>query len=367
MSVLIDGELVLYGFVGDDFWDDGFTASEVIDALAMLGHDADITVRINSGGGYTSDGVAIYNALKAHRGDVAVVIDAIAASAASVIAMAGDNITMREGALMMIHDPAACTCGDARDHEKSSEILNKLGDLMADIYAGQCGEDAHEIREDMQGELWLTGEEAVQRGFATDTEASEVRAVAVAAFDYRLYAHAPKKLAKMARKNNWSFKANKRRQRRSAKMTKASTATPCPEGGKAAVAQANPKAKATDDTAVDPDTDQANDATDATATGAADAKARIKAILEDAAAGGNEPLARHLAFETDMPASQAIAALKAAATGAGTSDNEPVADADRYQAQRSGAAALAQPVEGQKDGSTVSVLTASVDRLNKRR
>ena len=66
MSVLIDGELVLYGFVGDDFWDDGFTASEVIDALAMLGHDADITVRINSGGGYTSDGIAIYNALKAH-------------------------------------------------------------------------------------------------------------------------------------------------------------------------------------------------------------------------------------------------------------------------------------------------------------
>ncbi len=356
MSVLIDGELVLYGFVGDDFWDDGFTASEVIDALAMLGHDADITVRINSGGGYTSDGIAIYNALKAHRGDVAVVVDAIAASIASVIAMAGDTITMREGALMMIHDPLTITIGDAHEHEKSTGILNKLGDLMADIYAGQCGQDAHDIREDMQGELWLTGEEAVERGFATDTEASEVRAVAVAAFDYRLYAHAPKKLAKMARKKNWSFEAATRN---TPKRKRRSSMAPKPDPA------AN--AKAADKTSVDPDTDQANDATDATATGAADAKARIKAILEDAAAGGNEPLARHLAFETDMPATQAIAALKAAATGAGTKDNEPVADADRYQAQRSGAAALAQPVEGQKEGSTVSVLTASVDRLNKRR
>ncbi|WP_167738090.1 head maturation protease, ClpP-related [Leisingera sp. NJS201] len=190
MTILVDGELVLYGFVGDDFWDEGFTASQVIDALAMLGRDADITVRINSGGGYTDDGIAIYNALKAHRGDVAVVVDAIAASSASVIAMAGDTITMRSGALMMIHDPAKFTWGDAGDHEKSTEQLNKLADLMADIYAEQTGEDAETIREDMKDELWLTGEEAVARGFATDTEGG--RAKAVAAFDYRVFARAPR-------------------------------------------------------------------------------------------------------------------------------------------------------------------------------
>jgi hypothetical protein len=76
MTILVDGELVLYGFVGEDFWDEGFTATQVIDALAMLGRDADITVRINSGGGYTDDGIAIYNALQAHRGEVAVVVEA---------------------------------------------------------------------------------------------------------------------------------------------------------------------------------------------------------------------------------------------------------------------------------------------------
>ena len=94
MSVLVDGELVLYGFVGDSFWGDGFTASEVIDALAELGRDADVTVRLNSGGGYTDDGIAIFNTLTAHRGKVEIVVDAMAASAASVIAMAGDTVTM---------------------------------------------------------------------------------------------------------------------------------------------------------------------------------------------------------------------------------------------------------------------------------
>ena len=158
-------------------------------------------MRINSGGGYADDGIAIYNALKAHRGHVAVVIDAIAASSASVIAMAGDTITMRAGSLIMIHDPAKFTWGNAGDHEKSTEQLNKLADLMADIYAEQSGEDADDIRQEMKTELWLTGEEAVERGFATDTEGG--RAKAVTAFDYRVYAQAPKKLVAKAKKEKW--------------------------------------------------------------------------------------------------------------------------------------------------------------------
>lgn len=72
MAVLVNGELVLYGFVGDNYWDMGFTAREVIEALAEVGREADITVRLNSGGGYTDDGVSIFNALKTHKGKVTV-------------------------------------------------------------------------------------------------------------------------------------------------------------------------------------------------------------------------------------------------------------------------------------------------------
>lgn len=332
MTILVDGELVLYGFVGDDFWGDGFTASQVIDALAMLGRDADITVRINSGGGYTDDGIAIYNALKAHRGDVAVVVDAIAASSASVIAMAGDTITMRSGALMMIHDPAKFTWGNAGDHEKSTEQLNKLADLMADIYAEQTGEDAETIREDMKAELWLTGAEAVERGFATDTEGG--RAKAVAAFDYRVYSQAPKKLVAMAKKEKWSFEAATRN---------AASAVQPPDHEKETPTMA-PKPEAADKTPANPAPGQPTGGADASS--AADVKARIKAITEDDAAKGHEALAKHLAFDTDMPADDAIAALKAAATDAPQAKADDAPNPAKYQASRSAAADLAQPAPG---------------------
>ncbi|AUQ89393.1 MULTISPECIES: head maturation protease, ClpP-related [Phaeobacter] len=326
MTILVDGELVLYGFVGDDFWDEGFTASQVIDALAMLGRDADITVRINSGGGYTDDGIAIYNALKAHRGDVAVVVDAIAASSASVIAMAGDTITMRSGALMMIHDPAKFTWGNAGDHEKSTEQLNKLADLMADIYAEQTGEDAETIREDMKDELWLTGEEAVTRGFATDTEGG--RAKAVAAFDYRVFARAPKKLVAKAKKEKWSFEAVARN---------AASAAQSPDHEKETPTMAK-KPVAADGTSVSQPSEQ-----EVQGITAADVKARIKAITGDDAAKGHEVLAQHLAFDTEMPTEEALAALKAAAGDTTAVKDENAPDPAGYQASRSAASELAQP------------------------
>jgi ATP-dependent protease ClpP protease subunit len=334
MSILVDGELLLYGVVGDDFWGDGFTASEVITALAEVGRDTDITVRINSGGGYTDDGIAIYNALQSHRGAVAVVVDAIAASAASIIAMAGDTITMRAGALMMIHDPAMMTWGNAGDHEKSTEQLNKLADLMADIYAEQTGDDASDIREEMKGELWLTGEEAVQRGFATDTESAKAKAVA--AFDYRAYAHAPKRLKTAARREKWSFKALADPAASAAKPTVHEKETPN-MAGQIQAADQKPAAPKDGQTA-------------------ADVKARIKAITGHAAAAGRNALASHLAFDTDMDVESAVAVMQAAAedvasavtvlqegaAGAGEGENATTT-AQTYQARRTAAQQLAQP------------------------
>jgi ATP-dependent protease ClpP protease subunit len=328
MPILVDGELVLYGLVGEDFWDEGFTASQVVDALAVLGRDADVTVRINSAGGRTDDGIATYNALRAHRGTVEVVVDAIAASSASVIAMAGDTITMRSGALMMIHDPAVLTWGNAGDHEKSTERLNKLADLMADIYAERSGGAAAAIRSDMRAELWLTGDEAVARGFATDVE--ETRAVAACAFDYRMFAKAPRPLVAKSKAENWSFAVARdgaprvRHPNREQETTMSDT-----QKAKDVQSPAESLAAAAPGAAV-PET-------------AAAAKARIKAIMTSAEAKRFPTLAEALAYDGDEPAEDALAKLRAVAADVPEARTDDAPDADAYRASRSIAAELAQP------------------------
>lgn len=203
MTVYENGELVLYGFVGEDYWDEGFTAREVISALAEHGRDNDLTVRLNSGGGYTHEGMSIYNALKAHAGNVRIEVDGVALSSASLLAMAGDEIVMKAGSLMMIHDPSGITIGNADDHEKSREMLDKVGDSMASIYAQRSGKEVADVRASMKDEIWLTAEEAVEQGYATEAESAKAKAVA--AFDYRIYAHAPQKLKTLASKKHWSL------------------------------------------------------------------------------------------------------------------------------------------------------------------
>jgi ATP-dependent protease ClpP protease subunit len=185
----VNGEVLLYGDVGDPWgWGDGFTPGDVAKCLALHG-SGDVTVRINSGGGIAWDGTAIYSLLRAHAGKVTVVIDGIAASAASAIAMAGDAIEMRGGALMMIHDASAITWGTAADHEKSRDMLDKLSGQYARIYSDRSGRSEDEVRAMMLEETWLTAEEAVANGLATAVLSDAAQASA--AFDYRIYAHAP--------------------------------------------------------------------------------------------------------------------------------------------------------------------------------
>ena len=344
MAVLKNGEIVLYGFVGDSFWEEGFTASEVMEALAELGRDEDVTVRINSGGGYVYDGVAIFNALNAHRGNVTVHIDAIAASAASVIAMAGDTIIMRAGALMMIHDSSMFTWGNAEEHEKSKTVLDKLSDQMANIYAERSGGDAEDIRAEMKDETWMTGEEAVERGFATETE--DTRARAVAAFDYRAYANAPDRLTTMAKKKNWTLDSAP-----SAAAGKPKKST--------AKAKEPPKMGVEDKSGAG-----AGDSTSETEKGtatAADERARIKAITGAEEAKGCPGLAQHYAFETDASVEDAIAAMKAASGDAKPESNAGEAeqpDATSYQAQRTAAQGLSQP-GGEKKSQAVATINTS--------
>lgn len=339
MSVLKNGEIVLYGFVGDSFFDDGFTAAEVLDALADLGRDSDIVVRINSGGGYVDDGIAIYNALVAHRGKVAVHVDALAASSASIIAMAGDERIMRAGAMMMIHDPSTITFGTAADHERSKKQLDKYAGQVASIYAEVTGDDADAIREEMIEELWLTGEEAVERGFATSVATR--RSTALAAFDFSAYEQPPERLVALAKKKNWSF------------------ASRGSSRSKTAASAASTRHKETDMSDKKTAEQEAAETTAAARTEAAqEAKARIKAIMASEEAKGREALAEHFAYDTEMSAADAKAALaKAPAASAPAAEGDEstegdgagAADPKAYEERRLKASGQAAPEPARRE------------------
>ena len=187
-NLFMNGAIHLFGDVGDTWSDDNFTSGDVAQALAENG-DGDVSVRLNSGGGIANEGMAIYSLLKAHPGKVNIAIDGMAASAASLIAMAGDTRTMRDGAMMMIHDPSAITVGNAALHAKNGAALNKLADNYAGVYARASGKTPDAARGVMQAETWLTADEAVAAGFATGKIAEA--AATMSAFDYRIYMHAP--------------------------------------------------------------------------------------------------------------------------------------------------------------------------------
>jgi ATP-dependent Clp protease, protease subunit len=331
MTVMSNGEMILYGMVGDSYWGEGFTAGEVVQALAEHGRDQDITVRINSGGGYVDDGVAIYNALAAHKGEVTVVVDAMAASSASLIAMAGDKRVMRKGAMLMIHDPSTAMWGTAEDMERARNYLEKQAESFASIYADASGDDVADVRAEMKAELWMTADEAVERGFATSV--AETKSRAVAAFDYRAYAHAPEKLAVMSAKKGWGRDRNS------------------PAAASATASTRHPKETAmTDKTEADKTTANLDDAVK---TAKAEATNRIKAIMTCDEAKGREKLAEHFAYSTEMSADDAIAALKVAS--AATAENDNGGGAEAYATARLAAAALAGG--GGKPAATASVVS----------
>jgi ATP-dependent protease ClpP protease subunit len=188
-------ELVLYGSVGTSFWDEEhFTAADVRSQLA--GVTGPVTVRLNSGGGIATEGQAIHAILSAHPGQVDVIIEGAAASAASLIAMAGDTITMSAGSILMIHDPASWYVegrGTEDDHLHMAKSLGVLATAYARLYARRAGISLSEARAIMKSETYFDGPGAVEAGFAT-AHLDDGAEVAPAAFDYRLYPRAPEKL-----------------------------------------------------------------------------------------------------------------------------------------------------------------------------
>lgn len=188
-------ELRLYGTVGSSFWDEEyFTAKQVREQLD--GMSGPLTVRINSGGGVAAEGQAIYTALADYDGEVNIIVEGIAASAASLIAMSGDNIVMTIGSVMMIHDPASWYVdgrGTEADHLHIAQSLGVIAKAYASVYAHRAGISVEDARAIMKAETYYDGEAAVQAGFATSA-ASDGEALEPAAFDYRIYGHAPENL-----------------------------------------------------------------------------------------------------------------------------------------------------------------------------
>lgn len=162
-----NSELILEGAISDySWWGDEVTPQEFRDELEN--HPGDLTVVMNSGGGDVFAGLAIYNALREHDGFVTVRVDGLAASIASVVAMAGDKIIMSPGSMMMIHKPWTMVVGDVNDLDKTKEILNGIEDSIIPIYASRTGMPAEDISELVEAETWMTAEQAVDKGFADE-------------------------------------------------------------------------------------------------------------------------------------------------------------------------------------------------------
>lgn len=175
-----EAELLIYEEIGEG-WFGGVGAKGFAEQVKALGKDvAKINVRINSVGGNAFDGATIYNTLKNHPAKVHVHIDGAAISAASHIAMAGDEIDMATNAVFMAHKASGGVYGKAEELRNYAQLLDKVNDGLVNVYATRTGKTPEEITAWLDEERWFSAEEAVDAGFAT--RVSSAKAIA-AKFD----------------------------------------------------------------------------------------------------------------------------------------------------------------------------------------
>lgn len=158
-------EADVYIFDEIGYW--GTTARDFAEQITGL-DVALIRLHLNSPGGDAWDGVAIANVLRRHRARVEVIVEGVAASAASMIAMAGDHITMAASSMLMIHDASGMAVGDAATMRDAADLLDKLSDSYADAYAKRAGGTREQWRDTMRIETWYEAEEAVLAGLADE-------------------------------------------------------------------------------------------------------------------------------------------------------------------------------------------------------
>lgn len=161
------GEITLYGTIGESWWGDGVSAKKFTDELKKLGAVDEIDLFLNSDGGVVTEARTMYNRLVEHQAKVRVHIDGIAASAASFLAMAGDEIIIAEGAFFMIHNARGVAVGQAADMRRMADVLETVNRTIVDTYAARTGNKSTDLKKWMDAETYFTGKEALDKGFAT--------------------------------------------------------------------------------------------------------------------------------------------------------------------------------------------------------
>ena len=161
-----DNTIGIYDPIGYDYWDDsGVTAKRISAALRSL-DGADVVVNINSPGGDVFEGLAIYNLLREYKGHVTVRVLGVAASAASFIAMAADEIQIARAGFFMIHNAWTGLWGNRNDLRETADFLEQIDDTIADIYHVKSGLSMDGLKADMDKERWINGRDAIDSGFA---------------------------------------------------------------------------------------------------------------------------------------------------------------------------------------------------------
>jgi len=181
-----EAEILIYDFIGWPFND----AGELVRALADM-RGKKITVRINSPGGDVFDSMAIYNAFTSHDAKITTRAEALAASAASIILLAGKEVQAYQNAMLMIHEPLALVVGNQHEMREMADILAKVNENMVDIYTKQSSAGKKEVRDMLKAETWLTAKEAKEKGFIdTILDGKAVKAT----FDLSMFANVPDEL-----------------------------------------------------------------------------------------------------------------------------------------------------------------------------
>jgi len=166
------GEIYIYQEIGEG-WFGGISADSFSKELKEIGQVDVLDIFINSPGGNVFDGIAIYNQLKRFNAKKIVHIDGLAASIASVLMLAGDEIRMAKNAQVMIHDPWGMCVGTADDMVKSAEALSQVKETIVETYRARTRQSADEIKKWMEAETWMLSGEAKSRGFVDFIEDEE--------------------------------------------------------------------------------------------------------------------------------------------------------------------------------------------------
>jgi ATP-dependent Clp protease protease subunit len=180
-----EADVYIYEDVGAG-WFGGVTAKQFADDLKAIGSVSTINLRINSAGGDVFDGLAIYRLLVDHKAKVITYIDGLAASIASVIACAGDEINVSEAGFVMIHDAWGVSMGNAADMRRMADLLDTTSGSIADVYVARTKNSAKSVRDWMAGETWFTGKEAAAPPASATSATSPTRSACA-----RRRSHAP--------------------------------------------------------------------------------------------------------------------------------------------------------------------------------